>query len=807
MAESAVLQVFVFRNGEYIGSEMYPESEIRIGSGPDVQLHLDDARIAPLHALISHGQGRMTVRNLEPTEGTFINRQPVGHAYVTARDEIQIGDFTLKLKLVARRRSSLRPPPAAALISDLTTEEPPIDPMLHPSPPRISSTEPSIDREKRRATIDQLITRELDPEDAFGLESYPPFDATAAEAGFATPEDLLASIDEAMEAAFGPPAGQTEPPIGSTDDLLKAAFGLDTEIRPSSIPKVLPEAPTIASATVPDFPSRTEAEDAPAQQRSRSKSHHPDSAAFPSSNLPVDEPGTDSQASDRKPLSRPSSTTATEPPDRKSPKASLFPPPEEPFSYPDLYLNTVDSEEEDDEDDARPPFSLLETLESWRPPKTSVDRSAFEIIDIEDGKVRSTTLLTERRSRYRSGHRPHGALTNAGHPALRSVRLLSGGRAKVEFSSEADGFIVTGRDRHSLDRIKTEENAISKRKNAYRVELSSNRWMTLSLGSHRFILRFIAPPPLPPAPASKNAYPLLTRALASSVGIHVLLALVVGILAPGVVYSDVAHEEWAKIKEDDLRDVEIKPEPPPPPEPEPPAETEPEPVSEPPPPASTPRPRTHRTKRGAPKKEVKKAGVLGAMGKLNLKAPGRKSMVQAVSNLDAVRAPGDSNFRVGSLVGKTPSSRINVGGGGGGAPLTRGSAELIRSGNGFAKIGRRGGSTVRGRVTRVSSRRLQATGKISREQIARVINQHLGEVQYCYETQLLKEPSLKGKLVLEWSINTSGSVGRVKQKLSTMQSPKVSSCIIASLKRWKFPKPQGGTVVVSYPFIFSSVGF
>ena len=114
---------------------------------------------------------------------------------------------------------------------------------------------------------------------------------------------------------------------------------------------------------------------------------------------------------------------------------------------------------------------------------------------------------------------------------------------------------------------------------------------------------------------------------------------------------------------------------------------------------------------------------------------------------------------------------------------------------------------MRGRVRRATSTRLQAKGSISREEVARVINKHLSEVQYCYERALIKQPGLKGKLVLEWTIQRNGSVGRVKQKLATLKSSAVSSCIINKLKRWRFPKPRGGVVVVSYPFIFSSVGF
>jgi hypothetical protein len=80
-------------------------------------------------------------------------------------------------------------------------------------------------------------------------------------------------------------------------------------------------------------------------------------------------------------------------------------------------------------------------------------------------------------------------------------------------------------------------------------------------------------------------------------------------------------------------------------------------------------------------------------------------------------------------------------------------------------------------------------------------------VRACYERALLKEPGLAGKIVLEWGISTSGGVTSEKTKSSTMKSPAVEACIMASLKTWKFPPAKGGNVIISYPFMFNSVGY
>jgi len=84
----------------------------------------------------------------------------------------------------------------------------------------------------------------------------------------------------------------------------------------------------------------------------------------------------------------------------------------------------------------------------------------------------------------------------------------------------------------------------------------------------------------------------------------------------------------------------------------------------------------------------------------------------------------------------------------------------------------------------------------------------MDDVTYCYETALMSSPSLGGKIVFEWKVKSSGSVGGVNIKSSSVKSDGIHSCIKSAIKSWPFPQPSGGSsVVVSYPFIFDTVGF
>ncbi len=213
--------------------------------------------------------------------------------------------------------------------------------------------------------------------------------------------------------------------------------------------------------------------------------------------------------------------------------------------------------------------------------------------------------------------------------------------------------------------------------------------------------------------------------------------------------------------------------------------------------------------------ETKKA--LKTLEKLTAAGPAMKDLLAAVDKLGS--GPGAKNakndFKLSGLLGKAPIANAGIGtfglGGGGGGGMGIKGAELLR-GKGGAGIGALGAGnigkgSVAGSVSKAISRTVGAQGNIDKEAVAKAINAHLAEVSSCYERALLKEPGLSGKIILEWQITTSGTVGYAKTKSSSMRSAAVESCIINSLKSWHFPAAKGAGVVITYPFMFNSVGY
>lgn len=101
----------------------------------------------------------------------------------------------------------------------------------------------------------------------------------------------------------------------------------------------------------------------------------------------------------------------------------------------------------------------------------------------------------------------------------------------------------------------------------------------------------------------------------------------------------------------------------------------------------------------------------------------------------------------------------------------------------------------------------QVRGSLDKEIIRRVIRRHINEVRFCYEKELVTKPNLYGRVMIQFIIAGDGHVMASLVQNSTMGSPPVEQCIASAVKRWEFPKPQGGGIVqVSYPFVLKAAG-
>jgi TonB family protein len=121
-------------------------------------------------------------------------------------------------------------------------------------------------------------------------------------------------------------------------------------------------------------------------------------------------------------------------------------------------------------------------------------------------------------------------------------------------------------------------------------------------------------------------------------------------------------------------------------------------------------------------------------------------------------------------------------------------------GRGVSRYGERSG-----KIPQVIPGKPIVSGSLDMETIRRIIRQHAAEYKYCYEKQLNVKRDLAGKVTVKFTISGNGSVIAAAIEESTMGDRDVESCLVDKIKRWVFPEPKGGgIVIVKYPFVFKA---
>ncbi|MBS1957871.1 MAG: AgmX/PglI C-terminal domain-containing protein [Bdellovibrionales bacterium] len=187
-----------------------------------------------------------------------------------------------------------------------------------------------------------------------------------------------------------------------------------------------------------------------------------------------------------------------------------------------------------------------------------------------------------------------------------------------------------------------------------------------------------------------------------------------------------------------------------------------------------------------------KAILKGGLAKYSVMNTGRaiQSLSQKIVSNNNVTGAGLQNKASDILAG----SRVGT--------FQIGSENGYGSGNGVNVKGQGNGQFEIGLNTNEAS----VDEGLTREEVAKVIHSHMNDIRYCYETGILKDPSLAGKALIDFKINPEGAVPNAKVGEMTLSDRSVGSCLISKLQTWKFPKPRGGVhVAVSYPFVFKSL--
>ena len=373
------------------------------------------------------------------------------------------------------------------------------------------------------------------------------------------------------------------------------------------------------------------------------------------------------------------------------------------------------------------------------------------------------------------------------------------------FTETMDGKVKVGDADLSFQALR-EQGMAKKRGNVYVLPLNDSTKGRVAVGEVSILFQFVTPPPEPPKaelpPNIKGSFfsgldQLFFIVLASSVFLHMTGATVLACqpLPPEreLTLEDLVQDRFAKA----LIPVEIK-------KPEKKVEK------------GSDKEEKKEEKKTDEKKDAAEKPVAAAPSKDEMKAKvASKGLLKILGTAGAGGGAfedvlGDSTggadianaLSGASGVGVATSYAVAGSQKVGAAGSAATSGDLGTTGAGNVKTGDKGDAQIRGRVQDAAPD--VESSDVDREALARYVKQRKAAITGCYEKELKRNPSLKGKVVVRFTIGTNGRVTEIDIEENTLGNEAVGSCIRSVIRGWVFPFKPDSEATVAYPFVFSS---
>jgi TonB family protein len=112
--------------------------------------------------------------------------------------------------------------------------------------------------------------------------------------------------------------------------------------------------------------------------------------------------------------------------------------------------------------------------------------------------------------------------------------------------------------------------------------------------------------------------------------------------------------------------------------------------------------------------------------------------------------------------------------------------------------------TVKGKTDLGSGGDIGGSGDFDSSKVVQMIKTRIGAIRACYERELKRNPTLAGKVTIQFTIEQQGNVSGVKVTDNSTGDDAVGQCVANAIQRFRFnPGPEGGSVTFSYPFVFA----
>jgi outer membrane biosynthesis protein TonB len=394
----------------------------------------------------------------------------------------------------------------------------------------------------------------------------------------------------------------------------------------------------------------------------------------------------------------------------------------------------------------------------------------------------------------------------------------------AHFSDGMDARIAVGNEIISLSQLK-QTGKIQKRGTSWPLPLDERSRGKITLADMTILFQFVTPPPpqpRPQLPASVRGSALtgldwfFTTIAAISFALHLTMIIYLRSVdwprKPDIEAVPDRFVQMVQVKKPEEKKVEKKAE----------AKKEEKKVEK------KEAAEEKKPQQAAPKKELseeEKARLAEEKARADAERRARLAeQVKSTGLLKRLGARADGEGSIADVLGKGDVDRDQEkafqGVGGIGVANNNDQLRGIKSGgSGSGRVasvgGLRGGGSIEGGGTGAAATEKKVSGVVKSEapavdgeldpaMVAKEVRTRLGAIKACYERALKRNPNLSGKIIIHWTITQAGTVSGVDVEQDTLGDAEVASCIKSLVARWRFPAPAGGSVEVSFPFVFQS---
>jgi hypothetical protein len=199
------------------------------------------------------------------------------------------------------------------------------------------------------------------------------------------------------------------------------------------------------------------------------------------------------------------------------------------------------------------------------------------------------------------------------------------------------------------------------------------------------------------------------------------------------------------------------------------------------------------------RKAVQSKGILRVLGSLGPASAGG-AVADVFGSGGAFGDVATALSGAGGVAIATDTSPGGRKGGGQGGQAAIG--DLATSGGGKVALGSKSEARVIGQVAAEDAE--IDSPDIDQGKLGAFVRARISSIKACYENALKRNPGLKGKIRIRFTILETGGLSEIAVIENSMGSAEVAACITGFMRGWRTPFHPAGTVTVEYPFVFSA---